>query len=311
MDRRGVLVGLSAVGFAAVRSMASAQQKLQTIRLAVTPTEDKTNLMYGIKSGIFSKAGVELDVFWTNSGSAAATAVFSGSYDLASSSLLALFSAHLRNVPLVIVEGENAYYASSPSQLLQVAADSKLRTAPDLNGKTFGVPGLNDINSVAIKAWVDKSGGDYRSLKFVEVPNSALVDAIVAHRIDAALVQYPALGLSLAEHTTKTIGDALGAIAPHYLQGIYFSRPEWVAQNSGLLKRFIGAYEEATEYTNTHFAQTATYTAELTGITPEQAQKMRRTINPTSAMPSLIQPVIDAAAKYGAIQRVFKAEELL
>ena len=311
MNRHNVLIALSSlVAAGTVRSVTEAQA-LQAVHLAAPATEDMTNLYYGIKSGAFQRAGLNLDYFHTNSGSAAVTAMLTGSYDIAVSGLLSLLSAHLRDIPLVIIMGENAHNSRNPSQLLQVATDSKIQNASDLNGKTIGTPSLNDLNSVAIKAWSDKNGGDWRSLKFVEVPNSALVAAIADHRIDAGSVQYPALGLSLADHSTRTLGDALSAVAPRFLLAAYIVRRDWAAQTAATIRRFRAGYTEATDYNNGHFPQTATYTAELTGITADQALKMRRTTNPTMPTPADIQPLIDAAAKYGAISKSFKAEELL
>jgi NitT/TauT family transport system substrate-binding protein len=311
LNRHTALATLCSLAATGGLGAVSEAQASQALHLAAPPTEDMTNTYYGIKNGTFQRAGLDLDFYPTSSGSAAVTAMLTGSYDIAVSGLPSLLLAHLRDLPLVIIMGENAHNQRNPSQLLQVATDSKIQNAADLNGKIIGTPSLNDLNSVAIRAWTDKNGGDWRSLKFVEAPNSALVAAIAEHRIDAGSVQYPALGISLADKTTRTIGDALSAIAPRFLEAAYIARRDWVSQNAATVQRFRSAYTEATNYTNGHFPQTASYTAELTGITLDQALKMRRTANPTTATPGQIQPLIDAAAKYGAISKSFKAEELL
>src|SRR5271170_8428504 len=42
------------------------------------------------------------------------------------------------------------------------------------------------FNSLTISAWVDKDGGDSRTIKWVEIPNSAIAEALVQHRVDVA-----------------------------------------------------------------------------------------------------------------------------
>jgi hypothetical protein len=62
---------------------------------------------------------------------------------------------------------------------------------------------------------------------------------------------------------------------------------------------------------NTHRAETAPVVAEFTKATLANVAKMHRTTNPTVLDPSLIQPLIDAAAKYGIIARAFPAREII
>jgi len=51
--------------------------------------------------------------------------------------------------------------------------------------------------------------------------------------------------------------------------------------------------------------------AEFTKATLANVAKMHRTTNPTVLDPALIQPLIDAAAKYGILPRSFPAREIL
>ena len=50
-----------------------------------------------------------------------------------------------------------------------VAKDSPLRSARDLDGKTIGVSGLNDIFSLGVRAWADQHGGDLVELAVIAV----------------------------------------------------------------------------------------------------------------------------------------------
>jgi len=58
--------------------------------------------------------------------------------------------------------------------------------AADLNGKTIGVNGLRDLQQLCAMSWVDKHGGDSKTLHFIEV-RSRRWAPLSLHRIDAGM----------------------------------------------------------------------------------------------------------------------------
>ena len=166
------------------------------------------------------------------------------------------------------------------------------------------------FNELATRAWVDKRW----RLAFAEVrqiPNSVLEAALQQHRVDAGILQPPQLDASLAAGTTKTLGDALTAISPSFLSGVYIARREWVAQHAEALRRFNRLLNTASDYVNAHPVETAPLVAELTKVEPANVGKIRRVITATSVGPAMSQPVIDAAAKYEHIPRALSAREII
>jgi NitT/TauT family transport system substrate-binding protein len=308
LRRRGLLarVCASALAIRAVPALAA-----ERIRVAGPPTEDATPLYFAVKNGMYARAGIEIEMIATSSGTAATTAVIAGAYDVSRTSPMSVFVAFLRGIPVAVVAPENQFRSASPNALLQVAVDAPYKTGADLNGKTIGTPALNDFNALATKAWVDKGGGDWRSLRFVEIPNSALEAAIVNRRIDAAVLQSASLDASLAAGTTRTLGDAQGAIAPTFLAGVYMARRDWAAAHVELLRTYNRVLAEASTYVNAHFAETAPLVAEFTKIEIANVRKMHRTFTATTLDPAQLQPVIDAAARFEHIPRTFSAREIV
>jgi hypothetical protein len=76
------------------------------------------------------------------------------------------------------------------------------------------------------------------------------------------------------------------------------------------VKAFSRVTYQAAAYTNTHHAETATMMSEITKIPLAVFTKMARVESATSGDAELIQPLIDAAAKYKQIPRAFPAAEL-
>ena len=289
---------------------ALADAALEPLRLIAIPSDALTPLYYGIKTGIFKKAGIDLQIFPASSGTAATTAVIGGEYDLANTSILPVMNAHLRAVPIAIVAPQAVYTPANPFSLLQKAPDTPYKTGADLNGKIIAVSALNDISQLSISAWVDKNGGDATSLKFVEIPASATDAAIAEHRVAAGLLLEPLLDESIAAGRTKTLGDAYGAIAPKIMFAAYVARPDWASQHADLLRRFVIAAGTAAVYTNDHPAETAAMMSEVTKVPLPVMQHMRRVVCATTMDPRLVQPIIDSAVRYKLIPKAFLAEEL-
>jgi NitT/TauT family transport system substrate-binding protein len=194
--------------------------------------------------------------------------------------------------------------------MLQVAADSPYKSGADLNGKIMATAALNDLSQLSISAWVDKNGGDSKTLKFVEIPNTATDEALVQHRIAAANLLEPLLDASIAAGHTKTIGDPNGAISPKFMFAAYVGRADWAKEHSDLLRRFVRVAGQAATYTNAHTAETASMMSEITKIPLPIMQRMKRVACATTLDSRMVQPLIDAAVKYKTIAQAFPAKDL-
>ena len=276
------------------------------------PSEDMTDCYYAVKTGMFARNGLDVTLMPANSGGAATVAVVSGTYQIAKSSMLSFFNAHLQGIPLVVIAPAILTEPQSPRSLLQVAPDSPAKTGADLNGKTIGVPSLGDVSTLAIRAWVDKTGGDWHSLKFVEIPECWRSKPRSCSTVaDAATLQTPQLDISLEAGTTKTLANANSAIASKFILAGYVALADWATRHAAEVRTFASTLAAATTYVNTHRAETAPLVVEFTKAPLANVAKMHRTTNPTVLDPALIQPVIDAAAKYGIIAHAFPAREML
>jgi NitT/TauT family transport system substrate-binding protein len=306
---RSQLIAGGSAALVAMPRLAGSQQ-LEKIRFAGVPTDDLAPVFWGIAKGSYAKVGLEVEFIPTGSGTTATTAVISGAYEMAKSSQIAAMVAFLKGVPVVIV-GNGALWESNNAWALGVvAADSPIKTAADLNGKIIGAAGLNDLSSLAINAWVDKNGGDSKTLKWVEIPGSAAGAATAEHRIAACQLNEPQLRAALETKQVKVFAKFLDAISPMFVSTVLLARPEWARANRGIVDKFVRTTYETGRYTNAHPAETAPVVAEITKIPLDVIQKMTRAHFASSSDPGLIQSSIDAAAKYGQISRAFPAREI-
>jgi NitT/TauT family transport system substrate-binding protein len=161
-----------------------------------------------------------------------------------------------------------------------------------------------------MRAWIDKTGGDAKSVKWIEIPNSAAGAALAEHRIEATSLNEPQLSAALSNETVRVLAPSYSAISNHFAFTVFFAQPSWAAAHADVVKRFVRATYDAAQYTNAHHAETAAMMAEITKIPVAVISKMARTNASTSSDPALIQPAIDVAAKYDSIAHAFPAKEI-
>jgi NitT/TauT family transport system substrate-binding protein len=284
---------------------------LVTLHLIATPDDDCGPILYAQKAGLFSRAGLEVVLDKSSSGAAAAAAVLSGSYDIAKSSLVSLIAAHVKNVPFTLIAPAGTYDDATPFAQLLVLKDSPIRSAKDLNGKLLSVPALHDIGQVADSAWVEAHGGDLHSLKFVEFPMAAASAALEAHRVDATTIVGPGMDAAMASGKFRALGPSFGAISPHFLFSGWFTTKDWADKHADVVKRFARVWAQSAAYVNAHHEEMEPGLAAYMSIPLDVLHKMTRGVYATTLIAADIQPVIEAAAKYQMIDKMFAAQELI
>jgi NitT/TauT family transport system substrate-binding protein len=286
--------------------------ELVPLRVGLTPDDDVTPLIYGIRAGLFRAAGLDIQIQRANNGSSVAAAVVSGNYDIGKSSLVSLMNARLKGVPIVLIAPGATYDPKYPYTQLLVANDTGIRSGKDLNGKTVAVASLRDLAQLSISCWVDAHGGDSSTLQFVEVPMSAAGAALQEHRIYAASVTEPFLDAAIATGKIHGLGSGYAAIANHFMFAGWFATSDWANKHVDAVKKFSATLIKAAQYTNTHRAETVAMMSEFTGIPAAVYEKMgQRATNGTTLRPADVQPLIDRAAQYKIIPARFPAEELI
>lgn len=307
MNRRTALAlgsaFLSAPGFAAA-------QGLTQMTLGAVPEESVTPALWAAKSGMFSKAGLNVDVQPAASGNAIAAGVAGGAYAVGKSSLPSVIAAHARGLPFVFVAGGSLYDTKFPYSVLTVKADSPLKTAAELNGKLLAVPSLSDITTFATKAWVDAHGGDSASLKLLEFPFAQIPDALAAGRVDAGFIADPVLQQAIDDKKVRIFAHAFDAIAPQFMVTGWFVTLDYYNKNKAELQKFYHVMQDAAKYVVEHPSDTVSVLSAFSKVDPAIIAKTHR-IGYAPLEPKYMQPVVDILAKYKAIPAPFDAKELI
>lgn len=284
-----------------------------TIRIAAIPIEGAMQASYAKDMGFFAKAGINADIQLMQGGSAIAAAVLSGAVDIGYSAVDTLATAHQRGVQLIFVAPGSEYVSETTGHdaALVLPANSLVRAAKDLNGKTIGVNSLSGIALLGTRVWIDQNGGDASTVKFVEVPFAAMPVALDTARVDAVQVTEPFIGAAKKSGRVLTYGMN-DAVSKHFLISAWFTTPQWAAAHADAVRRFAAAMREASLWANqkSNQGKSGEILTKYTKLDPAVVATMSRAVFADQLTPALLQPLIDVNAKYSKFPAA-PAQELI
>lgn len=306
---RGSFLALGAAALA--RPQLAAAQGTAAIKMAGVPEDSATTVLYGIQSGLFKRYGLAVEMQTQHNGPAIMSGVVGNSYQIGKASTPPLTAAYSKGLPFVIIAPAGLYTASAPIAGLLVRTDAPIKKPADVAAKTIAVGALNDIHSLAVRAWLDQNGVDASGVKFVEIPISEIPAAIEQGRVDAGSANEPVFSAAQEDGKLRVLAHHFDAVAPRFMYTAWFTTKQYVAANPSVVKTFAQALVQAARYVNSHHAETIDMIAEYTSLEPAQVRHMTRVEQGTALDPKLIQPVVDAMAKFKFVPQSFDARELI
>jgi NitT/TauT family transport system substrate-binding protein len=289
---------------------AQAAKPLTVVHIGVIPSEVAAEMFYGVDQGFFKKAGLDVQLEFFNNGGAIAAAVASGDLDLGLSDLMSVINAHARGLPFIYAAPGLLTTIKAPAIGLLAPTASAIKDAKDFDGKSVAVSGLKNIAQIAASSWIDANGGDSKTVKFIELPFPSLVPALAQGTIQASVANEPWMTLA-SENGNRLIFMDKGALAPAFLLSGWVTTHDWVQKNPDTLARFVSSVHQIAVWANANQQAAAPILAKYTKSDIAVIERMHRGTFAEKFDPGYVQPVIDAAAKYGVIAAGFPATAII
>jgi NitT/TauT family transport system substrate-binding protein len=286
-------------------------QTLPTLKVGATANDTFAEAYYAQDMGFFKKAGLNVELSTFTNGASVANAVASGAIDIGISNPVGLAGAVTHGIPFTIVAGGGLYSTKEPTTVLCIAANSAIRTAKDLEGKTIAVSALKDLTQLGALAWLAKGGADVSKITSVELPFAEMGPALERGTVAAAVISEPSLSSAKNRGLVRVFGKAFDAIAPQFLIGAWFSTADFTQKNPDLVKRFVSAIYETGRWANAHQSESGAILAKYSKLPPEAVAAMARSTYAVSLTPTTLQPLLDIAFKNSVITRSVSASELI
>lgn len=307
MRFRTLVFALLLAGFAGAYALAT--DSAPTIRVAIPPNDSAAEAYYAADMGFFKNAGINVQLITVNNAGAISSSVAGGAADIGNLTISSLAAAHEHGLPFTIVAPGALYSDKGITSALVVRQDSPIRTGKDLEGKTVGVRDLSNLGYVATLAWVEKTGGDPNAVKFIETSDAAAAAALEQGRIAAAALSEPELGQLVRASTEARILAPYTSIAKDFMTSAYFATAQYAKDHHDVMRRFESAIVETARWANRHQSDSANILAKYSKI--DMAPSMARVVYAERLNPAQIQPMIDAAARYGLLKSRFAAADLI
>ena len=299
--------------FALLSMQGASPQGLIKLRLATIPSDFAAELYYAKDQGFFEKAGFDVDITPLNAGPAIASAVAGGAIDLGFSNVVSLALAHDKGLPFVIVAPSNMYVVGATTiGLIGVARTSTINSAKDLTGKTLAVGVIHNITDLGARAWIDATGGDSKTVHYLEVPIPEMAVAVKSGRVDAAVMDQgvdPTLGKP--NDPLRVLANSFSVVSPYFLAGGWFTTSDWIKNHPAETKKFADVMHETAVWANAHHDESAVILGRYLNESPDQIRAITRVTYGTTLNPQLVQPSIELCAKYGVIKATFPGRDLL
>jgi NitT/TauT family transport system substrate-binding protein len=211
--------------------------------------------LVGRGSGAFSKAtGAEIDWKAFNAGPTEMEALISGAIDIAYVGPNPAINAYLRTggKSLRIVSG-----AASGGAALVVRKGTGIASPRDFKGKRVASPEFGNTQDVALRCWLKSQGlTPNKDVKILTVKNTDILTLFIQGELDAAWVPEPWL--------TRLIREGNGAIflderkiwpEGKFTTAVLVVRTDYLKKNRQVVKRFVEAHLDITEWINSHPAE--------------------------------------------------------
>jgi NitT/TauT family transport system substrate-binding protein len=287
----------------------TARAAAKTIRIGVVASDVSAEPIYAEAQNLYARAGLEPQIQALPNGGAILAAVAGGALEIGFANLTSIAAARQRGAALRIVAPATMYTDKAPVTVLVKARGAKLRTGADLRGKTVAISTLRGELQVAVSLWIDKNGGESAQTKFLELPFSAMAAALGAGRVDAAMLTEPAL--TQHKDAVELLSLAYSAIADEFLIGGFVASETWIRENPDAAKRFGALILDTAKWANAHHAETAVILAKRANLEESLVRSMTRATYGERLTAETIQPVLDAALKYGSLKEPMKAKDLI
>ena len=148
------------------------------------------------------------------------------------------------------------------------------------------------------RVWIDKTGGDSSTVKFIEIPFPPTPEAIASGRVDGAYLAEPFYTIALKKHQARLLDTGVEAIAPDFVSTVWFTSLPWARTHADTVARFQKALSEAADWANSHQALCIPIIVKYLNSDPALTAQTTRPYYPDRLIAAQVQPYIDVAARY-------------
>jgi NitT/TauT family transport system substrate-binding protein len=302
-------VSVGIAGLTLLRDTSWAQTKA---KLGYMKIVDNAAMFVAMDKGFFKTEGLQLETVPLAGGAPIINGVTSGDLQFGWSNVISLYQAHVEGFDFKLVAGgATNVKTKNESHAIQVAKNSPIKTAKDLEGKTVAANTLNNIVHLMSMAWIDKNGGSSSKVKFVELPFPQMEAALSAGKVDAISVHEPFATAAIEKGNARLLAQPWGDVLPKFLIASWFASEKWIAKNKTTAQAFVRAIDRGIDAIQADPQGSRAAMVKWAGLSPELAGKIGLPVFEKGISEKDIQTTIDLTRKYKLISKDIKASNVV
>jgi NitT/TauT family transport system substrate-binding protein len=208
--------------------------------------------LVAVDQGFFAKRGLDVEPKLVALNSLEPAALMADSLQIGLPTVSVMLEADAGGLDLVAIAGTSVTDPNDPASLIFARTGSGIKTAQDLVGKRFGVPGINALVHVLVREWLRRKGVDYNKVQFVESPFPRMSDMLRSGMIDAVSATDPFSGRILEAKTGYPIGHLYRDLPGGIRTSVYATTRAWADSHREAVKAFRAGLDEGKAYMTTH-----------------------------------------------------------
>lgn len=217
----------------------------------------------GVKTGIFAKHGLDVEVITFSGGAKLHQAMAADAVDIGvgAGTELALLAKGAPEIAIANVAGKVLFLG------IGVGADSKARTVDDLKGAKIGVSSNGSLTYWLAQELARVKGWGPNGVTPVTTGNdaTAYVAALKTHAIDAFL-STTSLSFQLEEKNEGRLLLPVSTYTGNMAAGVIFATKDYAEKHPDAVKRFLAGWFDTIDFMRHNKAETIKMTAGLTGF---------------------------------------------
>jgi NitT/TauT family transport system substrate-binding protein len=259
-----------------------------------------------MKQGFFRDVGLHVVPKPAQGGSAIIPAVTSGNEQFGFSNNTSLIIASSKGLKVTAVTaGVNAgnkvggRYAG-----MLVRAKSSIHSFAQLSGKTIAVNDLENVGPLAINAAIEKGGGNYRSVKYVQISFPSMALPLQHGQVDALWEVEPFISVFAQKGDTfRFLGDPMVAAASMFPVSSYFTTAAYAKGHPKVVAAFRRAMNRSLTYAQSHPSAVRRIVSTYTRISPAAAKVVSLPTWTTNPEVHLLHTTASYAQQFGYIHQ--------
>lgn len=195
--------------------------------------------------GYFDQRGLDVTLQLIALSSNIPAALLSGSLQIGGTTAPLVMQAVQGGLDLVCLAAGAVYDSSLKAFQVLARNGSGVRSAADLAGRKFAVPGVNATLHLLVRRWLARNGVDWKTVSFVEVPLMQSATVLAGGSVDAMATAEPFVSRILQAGTATAMEGFVEPSPDGAATVVWAATREWAARNAPLVQAFRGALAES------------------------------------------------------------------